>query len=178
MSKIYTRTGDCGQTSLVGGKRVLKNHPRLEAYGTIDELSAHLGLLVTQLTDNNDQTFITSIQQTLFDLSALLATEPESSYQSTSLPSIHIATLEHEIDRQQAQLSPLHAFIIPGGSQVAAQAHICRTICRRAERYIIALAEQSEISSEIIQYINRLSDYLFILARTINARNGIHEITH
>ena len=178
MAKIYTRTGDLGTTSLVGGKRVPKTHPRLEAYGTIDELSSHLGLLCALLSDERDKAFILSVQQTLFGLSALLATEPESAYQPKPLSASLIKNMEDEIDRLQAILPPLNAFIIPGGSQAAAQAHVCRTVCRRAERCILALAEQSEVSSDTIRYTNRLSDYLFVLARTINTRNGILEIMH
>lgn len=178
MAKIYTRTGDLGTTSLVGGKRVPKTHPRLEAYGTVDELSSHLGLLCALLSDERDKAFILSVQQTLFGLSALLATEPESAYQPKPLSASLIKNMEDEIDRLQAILPPLNAFIIPGGSQAAAQAHVCRTVCRRAERCILALAEQSEVSSDTIRYTNRLSDYLFVLARTINTRNGILEIMH
>lgn len=178
MAKIYTRTGDLGTTSLVGGKRVPKTHPRLEAYGTVDELSSHLGLLCALLSDERDKAFILSVQQTLFGLSALLATEPESAYQPKPLSASLIKNMEDEIDRLQAILPPLNAFIIPGGSQAAAQAHVCRTVCRRAERCILALAEQSEVNCDIIRYTNRLSDYLFVLARTINTRNGVLEIMH
>lgn len=155
-----------------------KTHPRLEAYGTVDELSSHLGLLCALLSDERDKAFILSVQQTLFGLSALLATEPESAYQPKPLSASLIKNMEDEIDRLQAILPPLNAFIIPGGSQAAAQAHVCRTVCRRAERCILALAEQSEVSSDTIRYTNRLSDYLFVLARTINTRNGILEIMH
>ena len=176
--KIYTRTGDSGQTSLVGGKRVSKTHPRLEAYGTVDELSSHLGLLSSLLTDHHHRQTILTIQQTLFSLSAILATEPESKWQPEPLPPSHTEKLEAEIDHLQQQLPALHAFIIPGGSQAACQAHVCRTVCRRAERCILALTEEIEVSADVLRYVNRLSDYLFVLARHLNVSKGIQEITH
>ncbi len=176
--KIYTRTGDSGQTSLVGGKRVSKTHPRLEAYGTVDELSSHLGLLSSQLTDHHHRQTILTIQQTLFSLSAILATEPESKWQPESLSPSHTEKLEAEIDHLQQQLPALHSFIIPGGSQAACQAHVCRTVCRRAERCILALTEEIEVSADVLRYVNRLSDYLFVLARHLNVSKGIQEITH
>jgi len=176
--KIYTRTGDSGQTSLVGGKRVSKTHPRLEAYGTVDELSSHLGLLSSQLTDHHHRQTILTIQQTLFSLSAILATEPESKWQPEPLPPSHTEKLEAEIDHLQQQLPALHSFIIPGGSQAACQAHLCRTVCRRAERCILALTEEIEVSADVLRYVNRLSDYLFVLARHLNVSKGIQEITH
>lgn len=176
--KIYTRTGDSGQTSLVGGKRVSKTHPRLEAYGTVDELSSHLGLLASLLTDHHHRQTILTIQQTLFSLSAILATEPESKWQPEPLSPSHTEKLEAEIDHLQQQLPALHAFIIPGGSQAACQAHVCRTVCRRAERCILALTEEIEVSADVLRYVNRLSDYLFVLARHLNVSKGIQEITH
>ena len=174
--KIYTRTGDSGQTSLVGGKRVSKTHPRLEAYGTVDELSSHLGLLSSQLTDHHHCQTILTIQQTLFSLSAILATEPESKWQPEPLSPSHTEKLEAEIDHLQQQLPALHSFIIPGGSQAACQAHVCRTVCRRAERCILALTEEIEVSADVLRYVNRLSDYLFVLARHLNVRMGIDEL--
>jgi len=174
--KIYTRTGDSGQTSLVGGKRVSKTHPRLEAYGTVDELSSHLGLLSSQLTDHHHRQTILTIQQTLFSLSAILATEPESKWQPEPLSPSHTEKLEAEIDHLQQQLPALHSFIIPGGSQAACQAHVCRTVCRRAERCILALTEEIEVSADVLRYVNRLSDYLFVLARHLNVRMGIDEL--
>ncbi|MBR1917444.1 MAG: cob(I)yrinic acid a,c-diamide adenosyltransferase [Bacteroidaceae bacterium] len=176
--KIYTRTGDSGQTSLVGGKRVSKTHPRLEAYGTVDELSSHLGLLASLLTDHHHRQTILTIQQTLFSLSAILATEPESKWQPEPLSPSHTEKLEAEIDHLQQQLPALHAFIIPGGSQAACQAHVCRTVSRRAERRILALTKEIEVSADVLRYVNRLSDYLFVLARHLNVSKGIQEITH
>lgn len=173
---IYTHTGDKGQTSLVGGTRVSKTHLRLEAYGTVDEFSSHLGLLCAMLTDEHDKQFIINIQQTLFDLSTILATEPESRYQPKPLAASLITEIENEIDQIQATLPQLRAFIIPGGTQASAQAHVCRTVCRRAERRILSLAETVSVDDILLQYINRLSDYLFVLARKANHSAGVEEI--
>ena len=153
-----------------------KTHPRLEAYGTVDELSSHLGLLASLLTDHHHRQTILTIQQTLFSLSAILATEPESKWQPEPLSPSHTEKLEAEIDHLQQQLPALHSFIIPGGSQAACQAHVCRTVCRRAERCILALTEEIEVSADVLRYVNRLSDYLFVLARHLNVRMGIDEL--
>lgn len=199
MSKIYTRTGDGGQTSLVGGTRVCKTHPRLEAYGTIDELSSHLGLLLSMLrkehTTSRDnramlcdehamqrgdhiRNFLLDIQHTLFGVSTLLATEAESAYRPAPLSEEAVAALESEIDVLQADVPPLRAFVIPGGCAAAAQAHVCRTVCRRAERRVLLLDEQVSVDENVKRYINRLSDYLFILARHLNFIDGTPEIEH
>lgn len=174
MSKIYTKTGDSGQTSLIGGQRVAKTHPRLEAYGTVDELTSHLGLLRSLLRDEQDKAFVLGIQKSLFSLSAQLATPPESKYQPEPFAAEQAEAVEAEIDRLQAELPPFRCFIIPGEGQASSQAHICRTVCRRAERCILALAEREcctpqacVVSSEVLRYINRLSDYLFVLARRL-----------
>lgn len=177
MAKIYTHTGDKGQTSLVGGKRVSKIHPRLEAYGTVDELSSQLGLLAAMTDDEHHRTFLTDIQNTLFHLSAILATEPESKWQPAPLSADLITSMESEIDAIQELLPPFRAFIIPGGCQAAAQAHVCRTVCRRAERRILAMTESVDVDSAVLEYMNRLSDYLFILARRLNQQAGVEEIT-
>lgn len=177
MAKIYTHTGDKGQTSLVGGKRVSKIHPRLEAYGTVDELSSQLGLLAAMIADEHHRTFLTDIQNTLFHLSAILATEPESKWQPAPLSADLITSMEGEIDAIQELLPPFRAFIIPGGCQAAAQAHVCRTVCRRAERRILAMTESVDVDSAVLEYMNRLSDYLFILARRLNQQAGVEEIT-
>ena len=165
MSKIYTKTGDNGQTSLVGGQRVEKTHPRLEAYGTVDELTSHLGLLRSMISEEQYKNYILSIQKALFSLSAQLATPPESKYQPEPFAARQVEALEAEIDRLQAELPPFRCFISPGEGQASSQAHVCRTVCRRAERCILALTQECEVSSEILQYINRLSDYLFVLSR-------------
>ena len=165
MSKIYTKTGDKGQTSLVGGQRVEKTHPRLEAYGTVDELTSHLGLLRSMISEEQYKNFILNIQKALFSLSAQLATPPESKYQPEPFAAGQVEALEAEIDRLQAELPPFRCFIIPGEGQASSQAHVCRTVCRRAERCILAMAQACEVSGEVLRYINRLSDYLFVLAR-------------
>ena len=176
MSKIYTRTGDAGQTSLAGGKRVAKTHPRLEAYGTVDELTSHLGLLSALVTEESDKKTLFTVQQSLFAISSLLATEPESKWQPEPFSPTHTEALEAEIDRLQAQVPPMRCFIVPGGCQAAAQAHVCRTVCRRAERRMLTLSEQCEVSADALRYINRLSDYLFVFARYLNASRGITEV--
>ncbi len=177
-SLVYTKTGDKGTTSLVGGTRVPKTHIRLEAYGTVDELNSNLGLLITYLRDEQDKLFLQQVQDKLFAVGSHLATDQEK----TQLKAVSIITpelvetMEHEIDRLDSLLPPLSAFVLPGGSRGAAVCHICRTVCRRAERRILALAEQVEISSELLAYVNRLSDYLFVLSRKINQDEKNDEI--
>ena len=169
MSKIYTKTGDSGQTSLVGGQRVEKTHPRLEAYGTVDELTSHLGLLRSMISEEQYKNFILNIQKALFSLSAQRATPAESKYQPEPFAAGQVEVLEAEIDRLQAELPPFRCFIIPGEGQASSQAHVCRTVCRRAERCILAMTQECEVSSEVLRYINRLSDYLFVLSRRLEA---------
>lgn len=176
--KIYTKTGDKGTTSLVGGTRVPKTHIRLEAYGTVDELNSHLGLLVTYLLDEKDKAFLRQVQDKLFSVGSHLATDREKTELKTAsvISTEHVETVEREIDRLDGLLSPLSAFVLPGGSRGAAVCHVCRTVCRRAERRILALAEQVEISSELLAYVNRLSDYLFVLSRKMNQDEKKEEI--
>ena len=168
--KIYTKTGDKGTTSLVGGTRVPKTHIRLEAYGTVDELNSNLGLLITYLSDEKDRTFVRNVQNRLFAVGSSLATDLEK----TDLKCASIVhpedteCIEREIDRLDALLPPLRAFVLPGGSRAASVCHVCRTVCRRAERRILALAEQCEVAPDLLAYVNRLSDYLFILSRKTN----------
>lgn len=168
--KIYTKTGDKGTTSLVGGTRVPKTHIRLEAYGTVDEMNSNLGLLITYLTDERDKFFLQHVQDKLFAVGSHLATDQEKTklYEVSIITPALIETIEREIDHLDSILPPLSNFILPGGSRGAAVCHICRTVCRRAERRILALAELVEISSELLIYVNRLSDYLFVLSRKIN----------
>ncbi|WP_294591207.1 cob(I)yrinic acid a,c-diamide adenosyltransferase [uncultured Bacteroides sp.] len=176
--KIYTKTGDKGTTSLVGGTRVPKTHIRLEAYGTVDELNSNLGLLITYLTDNRDKKFLQHVQDKLFAVGSHLATDQEKTklYEISVITPALIEAIEQEIDYLDTLLTPLSNFILPGGSRGAAICHICRTVCRRAERRILALAEQVEISSELLIYVNRLSDYLFTLSRKINLDEKKEEI--
>lgn len=174
--KIYTRTGDKGKTSLIGGKRVSKTHQRLEAYGTIDELNAHIGLLLAQLpADESERTTLLQVQNILFVVGAQLATPPEVTG-TLAVSAEMLSTLEEAIDRIEAALPSLKAFVLPGGTQAASQCHVCRTVCRRAERRVLALASRATIPSELTSYLNRLSDYLFVLPRKINNEQGMQEI--
>ena len=178
ITKVYTRGGDMGKTSLVGGQRVSKASVRLEAYGTVDELSSHLGLLAAMLPDDADKEMIVRIQNCLFNVCTNLATDQENTplYPSAYLPEGEIELLEQKVDEIMQLLPERQGFVLPGGTQEAAQAHICRTICRRAERRIVALSEVTRITPSVLQYVNRLSDYLFVLAKKINFNAGRSEI--
>lgn len=177
-SLVYTKTGDKGTTGLIGGTRVPKTHIRLEAYGTIDELNSNLGLLVTYLMDERDSDFVLSVQNKLFSIGSHLATDQEKTqlYAVSVITTEDVEAIEHEIDAADALVPQLHSFIIPGGSAGSAVCHICRTVCRRAERRILALSESYTISPELLAYVNRLSDYLFVLSRKINFNEGKEEI--
>ncbi len=164
-SKIYTRRGDGGITSLVGGQRVSKSDARVEAYGTVDELNSAVGLLAAW----SEVDFLQEVQSELFRLGCNLA---DATCPQIELP---VGTVEDHIDQLSAQLPPLHSFILPGGTVAAAQAHVCRTICRRAERRVVALAAQASVCPVIAVYLNRLSDYFFVLARNLNFVEGTPE---
>lgn len=167
--KIYTKTGDKGQTSLVGGKRVPKTHVRLDAYGTIDELNSFIGLLIEYVEDEQDLATLTEIQSLLFTVGCNLATEPgKDKTGACTLAADAVDMLEREIDRLDAQLPPLKNFVLPGGGKSAALAHICRTVTRRAERFICKIADDGETDTVILLFVNRLSDYFFVLARKEN----------
>jgi cob(I)alamin adenosyltransferase len=175
-SHLYTRTGDDGTTSLVGGQRVRKTHPRLEAYGTVDELNAHLGLLLTHLTDPADRQTLLAIQNQLFVICSELATSSDDLRARRSCVSeSDVQWIEHAVDAAEEGLPSWRGFILPGGTPGAAQAHVCRTVCRRAERLIHAVAEEATVSPLLIAYVNRLSDYLFALAQKINRMAGVEE---
>jgi cob(I)alamin adenosyltransferase len=178
ITRVYTKTGDKGETSIIGGFRVKKSCERLEAYGTVDELSSHLGLLISMLPDGDNKTLLIRIQNNLFNVCSNLATDLSRTplYDSAKLADGEIELLEQEVDRLMKLLPERQGFILPGGTQAAAQAHVCRTVCRRAERRIVALSEVADISPEIQQYVNRLSDYLFVLAKIINFNAGVSEI--
>ena len=177
ITKVYTKTGDKGMTSLVGGVRVSKTNPRIEAYGTIDELSSQLGLLASFMKDGDDKTLVIRIQRVLFTVCSYLATDKEQTplAPSYTLDPKEVEILEQEIDHLNGSLPPQTTFILPGGCHEAALAHVCRTVCRRAERRIFALAEETELDEEVLQYVNRLSDYLYVLARKLNFNNGVRE---
>ena len=181
--RIYTRTGDKGDTGLFGGGRVPKDHPRVEAYGDVDELNAMLGLARSiEMMPRVDEV-LAPIQRDLFSLGALLATpQPDKVKQQLEkarLDDARIAELEHAIDAGEAELEPLTAFIMPGGTPKAAALHVARTVCRRAERRVIALSHDGEmhVPGIVVVYLNRLSDLLFVLARVANRRAGAAEVT-
>lgn len=174
--KIYTKTGDKGETSLIGGKRVPKYHERIEAYGTIDELNSYIGL-IKDLTENKSvKLLLLHIQDRLFTLESLLAEDTETSTQM--LPQLYekdIELLEKEIDKMNEQLPVLTSFILPGGHPLVSHCHIARCICRRGERLVIKLSENYKISELCIKYLNRLSDFLFVLARKLGNDMGAIE---
>lgn len=178
--KIYTKGGDRGETGLFGGARVPKTHPRIEAYGTLDELNAVFGVVVAELAGGSSATGakpllgkLVRIQGELFQLGAELAT-PTGKKTSTALVSDReIVALENEIDAMEAELAPLKTFILPGGTPGAALLHLARTVCRRAERAIVDLYTGEGTREEVIRYMNRLSDYLFVCARWTNSKSGV-----
>lgn len=171
--KIYTKTGDEGMTSLVGGKRVKKCCARLDSYGSVDELNSFIGLLVTYITDEADIAFLQKIQGELFIVGGSLATDLSVSEARCEVTQAMISDIESEIDRLSVLLPPLRSFVVPGGSRAAALAHVCRTVCRRAERCVFALIEEGgAVDENVAVYLNRLSDYFFVLARKMVVFNG------
>jgi cob(I)alamin adenosyltransferase len=168
MAKIYTKTGDKGITSLIGGTKVSKAHLRIETYGTVDELNSYIGLCKDLLTDKNSTAVLQEVQDRLFTIGAALAcdSEKETKMKIPDLKEEDITLLEKEIDKMNETLPPMKSFILPGGHPTVSHIHISRCICRRAERCCVRLeAEQNEVEPIIIKYLNRLSDYLFVLAR-------------
>ena len=193
LTRIYTRTGDKGMTSLVGGQRTSKASARLEAYGTMDELSSHLGLLAAYLSKENDCIHINEtlerIQCNIFNICTFLATDTGNTpiYPSARLAEAEVTKIEQQIDEVNESLPSLNSFVLPGGSIAAAECHVCRTVCRRAERRIITLYAEAFPESEdneneahrqatiMLRYVNRLSDYLFVLSRKLNIIRNIEE---
>ena len=176
--KIYTKTGDNGQTSLVGGTRVSKTELRIEAYGTVDELNSYIGLLRDQEINNNRKEILKEIQDRLFTIGSILASEPEQT--KKRIPDLHesdIELLEKEMDKMDESLEPMRFFILPGGHQSVSFGHLARTVCRRAERIVLRLAQESEVNELVIKYLNRLSDYLFVLCRMMIKDLNIEEIS-
>lgn len=176
--KIYTRTGDKGTTALLGGTRVSKAHYRLEAYGTVDELNSYIGLVRDQEVNKPRRDVLKQIQDRLFTVGATLATAPGKEIKS--VPDLHegdIELLEQAIDEMEQALPPLKNFILPGGHQAVSFCHVARTICRRAERNAVSLNEHEEVADIVIRYLNRLSDYLFVLARKMGQELEAEEVS-
>lgn len=175
--KIYTKTGDKGQTSLIGGTRVPKHHNRIEAYGTVDELNSWIGLIGDQQIPSELNIVLKEIQDRLFTIGSSLASDPEKSKMKIPvLVEDDIKLLENEIDRMNESLPELKNFILPGGHTVVSYCHIARCVCRRAERLTVALAEQNFVEEKVIIYLNRLSDYLFVLSRFLGKH--FHAVEH
>ncbi|MFK7899271.1 MAG: cob(I)yrinic acid a,c-diamide adenosyltransferase [Cyclobacteriaceae bacterium] len=175
--KIYTKTGDRGETSLYGGKRVSKDHVQIDAYGTVDELNSHIGLLRDHPVLKEHKPVLVEIQDRLFTLGSHLAADPDKP--KLKLPPLYeadVTTLEKEIDKMDGQLEPMRAFILPGGNNATSFVHIARCVCRRAERNIITQAAEIPVEELVIQYMNRLSDYLFTLSRWIAKDSQAEEI--
>lgn len=176
--KIYTKTGDSGTTSLLGGRRVLKSNLRIDAYGTVDELNSFIGLLKDQEINQKRGDLLKEVQDRLFTIGATLATEPGK--ENVKRPDLHeddLELLEKEIDLMEGELPVLRNFILPGGHQVVSFCHVARTICRRTERCVIALMETEPVDEIIVKYLNRLSDYLFVLGRLIAKELEVEEVT-
>lgn len=174
--KIYTKTGDKGTTSLIGGTRVAKHHIRIESYGTVDELNSYIGLISDQDIVTHDKEILKQIQDRLFTIGSSLAADPEKSRMiMPDLLETDITLLEDEIDLMDKSLPELRHFILPGGSNAISFCHIARCVCRRAERITVHLAEESTVDEKVIIYLNRLSDYLFTLGRKIAMDNKIAE---
>lgn len=174
--KIYTKTGDQGTTALFGGKRVSKADLRIETYGTVDELNSWIGLLRDQEVNSKRKNFLIDIQDRLFTIGSILATEPGNT--KVKIPSLSIQdvqALEKSIDEMDGQLPPMKSFILPGGHQSVSFCHITRTVCRRSERLVIALNNQEAVEPLVIQYMNRLSDYLFVLSRKISQELDVED---
>ncbi len=174
--KIYTKTGDSGETSLFGGQRVSKNHSRIDAYGTVDELNSVIGLARTADPNPVIDAILGRIQSELFVLGADLATPPEKNAQIDRIGQDHVQKLEEDIDQLEQNLNPLKSFILPGGSPGAAYLHLARTVCRRAERTSFSCRQSEIISDEALFFLNRLSDLLFVMARYQNKSKNIKDV--
>ncbi len=178
--KIYTRTGDAGETALFGGGRVKKAHPRVHAYGTVDELNSVLGLALARMAPGPSRDRLGQVQHDLFALGAVLATPPPAGSRrrpaTPDLPVERVEEMERWIDEADEVLEPLRQFILPGGTEAAAALHVARTVCRRAEREVVELGHDEPLESDIVTYLNRLSDLLFSLARLENRRAGVPDV--
>lgn len=179
LNRIYTKTGDKGETHLAGGQRVAKDSLRIECYGTVDELNAFVGMACVSASDAVPSlaTILRRVQHELFNLGSILATRPEDVHpKQARITSVEIEQLEREIDEANAELAPLRSFVLPGGSRLNTELHACRTICRRAERAAVRLAREEPIPPEAIQYLNRLGDAFFVWSRWANHVLGVPEI--
>ena len=174
--KIYTKTGDKGETGLFGGKRLPKSHLRIEAYGTVDELNSFLGLLKDSITNEETGPLIKDIQDNLFTIGSRLASDPDKEMKVPEIKEEAITVLEQAIDEMEKTLPALKNFILPGGHTTVSFCHIARCVCRRAERRVVALSLESEVEPIIIHYLNRLSDFLFVLGRKIGQDLNAPEI--
>ena len=173
--KIYTGTGDKGKTGLFGGARLSKDHIRIEAYGTVDELNAVIGVLYESLEDETSRHQLNTVQNKLFNIGSTLAVDPSKDMNVPGVVQDDVKSLELAIDEMEEKLTPLKNFILPSGNIAAANAHVARTVCRRAERRVITLASNEAVGDDVLVYLNRLSDYLFVLARYTVARSGDDE---
>ena len=176
--KIYTKTGDKGLTSLIGGTRVPKSSLRIECYGTVDELNSHIGLVRDQDVNAARRPLLKEIQDRLFTIGSALAADPEKS--KMKLPDLHegdVTLLEEEMDRLNLDLPELRAFILPGGHPAVSQTHVARCVCRRVERLVIHLSEEAFVADLVVVYLNRLSDFLFVLSRAMAQELGVEEVT-
>jgi cob(I)alamin adenosyltransferase len=172
--KIYTRTGDTGETSLFGGARVRKDDARIEAYGTVDELNSFIGVARAIWPSSSLDNQLHAVQSDLFDIGAHLASPGTSRFAGPEMA--RVSALERAIDAMESELAPLKTFILPGGSLAAAQFHVARTVCRRAERLVVALRDDDEATKASITYLNRLSDFLFVAARFANHQQGVPDV--
>lgn len=179
LNRIYTKTGDQGQTHLAGGQRVSKDSPRIECYGTVDELNAFVGMAEVSAAQSLPilAPILRRVQHELFNLGSILATKPEDVHpKQARVTEAEVRQLEIEIDRANADLAPLRSFVLPGGTRLNTELHACRTICRRAERLAVTLARNEPIPPETIQYLNRLSDAFFVWSRWVNHSLGVPEV--
>ena len=178
-SKIYTKTGDLGKTSLIGGTKVPKNHIRIEAYGTVDELNSYIGLTGDHFSNEHTKTILKEIQDRLFTIGSALACDPDKEplMKIPDLKEADVVLLENEIDKMNEELSPMKSFILPGGHVAVSTAHVTRCICRRAERLCVNMQEHELfVDPLVVKYLNRLSDYLFVLARYASHLLKVEEI--
>ncbi len=174
--KIYTKTGDAGETSLFGGKRLPKNDDRIDAYGTIDELNSFIGWLRDSVEKEELKNNLKEIQDRLFTIGSNLASDPSKNMITPDVIEADVEFLEQQIDAMEEQLTPLKHFVLPGGHSSVSICHVCRTVCRRAERCIISLSQSEKVEEIIIRYVNRLSDYFFVLGRKISQDVGAEEV--